>query len=202
MLTRRTSLLLPLFLAGCGGGRRKDFPPLRYDYLAPLPLNVASIQIEQRYVPSGVPPDVSQFDPEPPVQALRAMAEDRLQTLGSADLAVFVIKEASLVRQKDTISGNLAVELDIYNTPTNRVAYAQASVTATYSGDLDDLPGRLYDMTKDMMDRMNVEFEYQVRRSLGSWFLSGSVTRAPVETQPLNPTTPSRLPPPTPMPTR
>jgi hypothetical protein len=200
MLTRRTSLLLPLLLlAGCGGRRRTDFPPLRYDYLAPLPLNVASIQIEQRYVPPGVPPDVSQLDPVPPVQALRTMAEDRLQGLGNADLAVFVIREASLIRRKDTISGNLAVELDIYNTPTNRVAYAQASVSATYSGDLDDLPARLYDMTKDMMDRMNVEFEYQLRRSLGSWFLSGSVTRAPVASEPLNQTTPSTLPAPTPM---
>jgi hypothetical protein len=200
MLTRRMSLLLPLLAAGCGGSRREDFPPLRYDYLAPLPLNVASIQIEQRYVPSGVAPDVSQFDPVPPVQALRAMAEDRLQGLGSADLAVFLIKDASLTRQKDTISGNFAVELDIYNTPTNRAAYAQAGVSATYTGDLDDLPARLYDMTKDMMDRMNVEFEYQMRRSLGSWFLSGSSMRAPVEAQPLNPATSGTPPAPTPMP--
>ena len=35
-------------------------------------------------------------------------------------------------------------------------------------------PARLYDMTKRLMDRMNVEFEYQVRRSLGAWLLTAS----------------------------
>jgi hypothetical protein len=83
------------------------------------------------------------------------------------------------------LSGNLSVELAIYNTPTTRVAFAQASVTGTYTGDLDDLPGRLYDMTKSMMDRMNVEFEYQARRALGSWLLPAGAVQAPVQQQPL-----------------
>jgi hypothetical protein len=185
MLTRRGSLLLPLLLAGCGGGEERSYPPLRYDYLTPLRLNVAAIQIEQRFVPSGVPPDVTQDDPMPPARALRAMAEDRLQSLGSADRAVFIIQDASLVRRRDTLSGNLSVELAIYNTPTTRVAFAQASVTGTYTGDLDDLPGRLYDMTKSMMDRMNVEFEYQARRALRSWLLPAGAVQAPVQQQPL-----------------
>jgi hypothetical protein len=186
MLTRRGSLLLPLLLAGCGGGaEERSYPPLRYDYLTPLRLNVAAIQIEQRFVPSGVPPDVTQDDPMPPARALRAMAEDRLQSLGSADRAVFIIQDASLVRRRDTLSGNLSVELDIYNTPTTRVAFAQASVTGTYTGDLDNLSARLYDMTKSMMDRMNVEFEYQVRRALGPWLLPAGAVQAPVQQQPL-----------------
>ena len=84
-------------------------------------------------------------------------------------------------------------------------------VIGTYTGDLDDLPGRLYDMTKTMMDRMNVEFEYQVRRSLGSWLLAAGAVQAPVEQQPLTQTPPgtepqpdmppqTMPPPPTPMP--
>ncbi len=89
------------------------------------------------------------------------------------------------MRRRDTLSGKLAVELDIYNTPTTRVAFAQASVTGTVTGDLDDLPRRLYDMTKSLMDRMNVEFEYQVRRGLGSWLLPAGAAQAPVEQQPL-----------------
>jgi hypothetical protein len=187
MLTRRASLLLPLMLGACGGDEAAtSFPPLRYDYLAPLRLNVAAIQVEQRFVPSGVAPDVTQFAPVPPLSALRAMAEDRLQALGSADRAVFIIQNASLVRRRDTVTGNLSVELDIYNTPTTRAAFAQASVSGTYSGDLDDLPGRLYDLTKSLMDRMNVEFEYQVRRSLGSWLLAAGAPQAPVEQQPLS----------------
>ena len=202
MMTRRASLLLPWLLAGCGGRTPREYPPLRYSYLTPLRINVSTLQIEQRFVPSGVPPDVSQADPAPPLQALRAMAEDRIQTLGNADLAIFVIEDASLTRQKDTVVGNFAVQLDIYNTPTTRAGYAQASVSSTYTGDLDDLPSRLYGMTKDMMDRMNVEFEYQVRRSLGSWLLTAGAPQAPVEQQPLTQTPPGALPAPTPMPAR
>ncbi len=188
MLTRRASLL-PLLLAGCGGGGvKRDYPPLRYDYLTPLGLNVATIRIEQRFMPSGAAPDVSQFDPEPPLRALRAMAEDRLQALGSTGQAVFVIQDASLLRRGDTLSGNLVVELGIYTAPNARAGYAQASVSGRFTGDLDDLPGRLYDMTKGLMDRMNVEFEYQVRHALGPWLLAAGAARAPVEQQPLTST--------------
>jgi hypothetical protein len=196
MMTRRASLLLPWLVAGCGGSKPREYLPLRYSYLTPLRLNVSTLQIEQRFVPSGVPPDVSQLDPAPPVQALRDMAQDRLQALGAADLAVFVIQDASLTRRDDTINGNFAVQLDIYNTPTTRAGYAQASVSSTYTGDLDDLAGRLYDMTKTMMDRMNVEFEYQVRRSLASWLLAAGAVQAPVEQQPLTQTPPGTEPPP------
>jgi hypothetical protein len=185
MLSRRSALLLPLLATACGGGEEQSFPPLRYDYLAPLRLNVAAIQVEQRFVPAGVPPDVTQYAPVSPLAALRAMAEDRLQTLGSNDRALFVIQNASLTRRGSTITGNFAVELDIYNTPTTRAAFAQASVSGTYSGDLDDLPARLYDLTKNLMDRMNVEFEYQVRRALASWLLRAGAPQAPVQQQPL-----------------
>ena len=184
MLTRRASLLLPLLIAGCGEEER-NFPPLRYRYLTPLQLNVAAIQVEQRFVPSGAAPDVSEHDPVPPLQALRAMAEDRLQALGGAGQALFIVQDASLTRHGDTINGHFAVELDIVNAPNQRAGYARAEVSGAYTGDLDDLPGRLYDMTKTLMDRMNVEFEYQVRRSLGPWLMSATAVPAPVQQQPL-----------------
>ena len=46
------------------------------------------------------------------------------------------------------------------------------------------------------MDRMNVEFEYQVRRSLASWLLAAGAVQAPVEQQPLTQTPPGTEPPP------
>lgn len=214
MLTRRSSLLLLLLLAACGGGHeRRDFPPLRYNYLLPLRLNVAEIRIEQRYMPSGAPPDVSQLDPVPPMEALHNMATDRLQALGGSGVAVFSILNAGLLRKGDTLTGNFEVELDIYSGPDTRAAFATASVTGSYTGDMDDLRGRLYDMTKSLMDRMNVEFEYQARRSLGGWLLAAGALQAPVQQQPLivspppgppsaGPPPPVPMPPPMPIPVR
>jgi hypothetical protein len=184
-LTRRSSLLLPLLLAACGERKQRLYPPLHYGYLTPLRLNVATIEVQQRFVPSGVAPDVSQLDPMPPVQALRNMAEDRLQAFGSSGQAVFAIQQASLNRERDTIVGDLAVQLDIYTAPNVRAGYAAASVSRRYSGDMDDLPSRLYDMTKDMMDAMNVEFEFQLRRALRPWLLPEGAPQAPVQQQPL-----------------
>jgi hypothetical protein len=184
-LTRRSSLLLPLLLAACGSRPQRQYPPLHYGFLTPLRLNVAELHVEQRFVPSGVAPDVSQLDPMPPVMALRNMAEDRVQAYGTTGRAVFVIKDASMIRQRDTIRASMAVELDVYTSGTTRAGFAEAGVSRTYSGDMDDLPSTLYDMTKDMMDRMNVEFEYQLRRSLRDWLLPEGAPQTPVEQQPL-----------------
>ncbi len=192
LLTRRASLLLPFVLAACGHAERTDFLPLRYQYLPPIRLNVAQFNIEQRFYPSGIAPDITALDPVHPVEALRAMAEDRLQALGTSGQAVFGITNASLTRQDDMITCALAVELEIFPTPGIRSGFAQAVVSRQHSGPVDDLRGRLYDITKATMDAMNVEFEYQVRRNLAPWLVSAAPT--PVQQQPLE-TAPAELPP-------
>ena len=192
--SHRWSLLLPLLLAACGGGER-EYAPLHYGYLTPLRLNVGTIEIEQHFVPSNVAPDVSQLDPVQPVQALRNLAEDRLQAFGSSGRAVFVIQNASLTRRGDTVYGDFDVEVDIYTAANVRTAYAEARVSATHTGDAGDR-ATLYSMTKDMMDRMNVELEFQMRRSLGAWLLPEGVVQPPVQQQPLMPAPVPAAPPP------
>lgn len=187
-ITRRMSLLLPFVLAACGGEEPRSFPTLRYQYLPPIGLNVANIRVEQHFIPSGVPPDVTNLDPARPSDALGAMAEDRLKALGSTGTAVFVIQDASLVKQGDVITGTMDVLLNIYPAPDGpRVAFAEARVTRQRRGSVDDLPSTLYDMTKAMMDAMNVEFEYQVRRRLRDWLATGTAVVPPVQAQPLEP---------------
>jgi hypothetical protein len=187
------SLLLPLALAACGGPP-PSYPTLRYDYLPPIRLNVASIEVQQDYVPSGVAPDVSPLDPAPPVAALRQMAADRLKPFGPAGRAVFVIQNASLIQEDDTITGTFAVRLDIYTSANSRVGYAEARVSHSHSGHIDDMHSVLYDMTKQLMDEMNVQFEYQVVHSLRDWVVSGTAMPTPVQQQPL--VTPGSAPPP------
>jgi len=197
LLSRRSSMLLPLALAACGG-EPPDYPPLRYNYLPPIRLNVASVSVRPDYVPSGVAPDLSPLAPVQPVDALRQMAQDRLQPFGAAGQAVFVIQNASLLRDGDTITGTFAVRLDVYTSGNTRVGYAEARVAHSHSGHVDDIHQLLYDMTKQLMDEMNVQFEYQVVHSLRDWVAPVGGGPAPVQQQPLG--APGAGPPPGAMP--
>jgi hypothetical protein len=58
-------------------------------------------------------------------------------------------------------------------------------VSRVHTGHIDDMAAMLYDMTKDMMDTMNVEFEFQLRRSLRDWLAAPGAARAPVQQEPL-----------------
>ncbi|MGA3402907.1 MAG: hypothetical protein ABSC95_27160 [Acetobacteraceae bacterium] len=194
LLTRRASLLLPFLLAACGHEERQNFPLLRYNYLPPIRLNVAQFTVEQRFYPSGLAPDITALAPVHPVEALRAMAEDRLQALGTSGQAVFGITNASLTRQGDMIACALAVVLEIYPTPGLRSGFAQANASRQHTGPVDDLRGALYDITKATMDAMNVEFEYQVRRNLEPWLVPAAGMLPPVQQQPLD-TSPTEQPP-------
>jgi hypothetical protein len=185
-LTRRFALLLPLALAACGGGNEEAFEPLRFNYLPPIQLNVASIAIEQRFVPSGVAPDVSGQDPAPPIAALRAMAADRLQAFGTANRAVFAVLDATMTREGDVVRGTFAVSLTIQGDDGAQLGFAEARVESRHSGRIDDLRSVLYDMTKSMMNDMNVEFEYQIHRNLKAWLTNAVAPDTPVQQAPLD----------------
>lgn len=183
-LRRRTCLLIPLLLAACGGEPR-SYPPLRYDYLPQIRLNVAQVDVQQNFVSSGVAPDVTPLDPVQPADVLRQMAEDRLKPFGPSGHAVLVIQNASLVQREDTITGTLAVRLDVYSSANTRAGYAEARVSRQHIGHIDDIHQTLYDMTRQMMDAMNVELEYQIKRSLRDWLATGTAPAPTVQQQPL-----------------
>ncbi|MGH7210614.1 MAG: hypothetical protein ACREF1_04035, partial [Acetobacteraceae bacterium] len=126
-LPRRAVLLVALLAASCGSEPATAptlIAPLDFSYLLPLPLNVATVGVEQRYFPQGVPPDVSRLDPVQPVVALRTMAEQRLQAAGTTGRAVFAITDASLIQQGDVVTGTMSVELDIFGASGTREGYA------------------------------------------------------------------------------
>jgi hypothetical protein len=186
-LTRRFVLLLPLAVAACGGEEQDlAFAPLRFNDLPPIQLNVASIAIEQRFIPAGVEPDVSYRDPAPPIEALKAMANDRLQAFGTANRAVFAILDASLTRQQDVLTGSFAVSLTILDDTGTQLGFAEARVQSRHVGRIDDIRPVLYDMTRALMSDMNIEFEYQIRHHLKAWLTTGAAPAAPVEQAPLD----------------
>jgi len=183
------ALLLPLAVAACGGDEPlRDMPPLRYDFLTPLRLNVATVDVGEAPPPSPIEAQ----SPMPAGMALRQMALDRLAPGGSSGRAVFVIDVARINRTSNGLEGVLAVHLDVLTTEGTRAGFAEARVSrsATTHG---SLRRALYDLTRQMMDDMNVEFEFEVRRSLRDWLQDATTAPlpAPVEQQELpEPSTP------------
>jgi hypothetical protein len=190
MITRRTVLLLPLLAAACADDTvPQSFPLPNYRYLTPIRLNVASIEVDDRSVPIGGN-SVEAMSPLRPADALKEMATDRLVAAGSAGRAVFVIDQASLVQANGGIDGVMAVHLDVYAGGATRAGYAEARVVRrrTSTNTDEDPRAVLYDFTLQMMRDMNVEFEFQVRRSLKDWLQQtapGAPLPPPVQSQDL-----------------
>jgi len=205
-----SAVLLLLITAGCGGGEPppppRVFTPPNYSYLTKLRLNVGDIAIDDHAGPDGTEvqtggQDVSNQSPTPPSVALEEMAHDRLFAAGTSGKAVFVIDQASILRAPNgTLSGLLAVHLDLLTAGGARAGYAEARVAKQYTPGSDpvDFRGTLYDLTNQMMADMNVELEFQVRRSLKDWLVTTTSVPLPVQAQPLAPPPPppaSALPP-------
>ncbi len=187
---RRALMLLAVAVTGCATGapEGENFPPLRYNYLPVLKLNVASIEIENEWQPGDEPDHVESLAPETPLAALRQMAKDRLGAYGTSGKAVFVIEDASLVRDGPELSGSFAVRLDVYSADGTKAGFAEARAAQSAhapSGEGQAFRQALYDLTGRLMNTMNVEFEYQLRRSLGDWLAQSSTTPAAIESAPL-----------------
>lgn len=182
-LPRRAALLLPWAAAACGGdGPTRAMPPLRYDYLAPLRLNVAVVDVGSAPPPSPV----EALSPVPAGATLRRMALDRLAAGGSSGRAAFVIDTAQIDQSSRGLTGLMAVRLDILTDDGARAGYAEVRVSRSATTG-DDLRSALYDLTRQMMDDMNVELEFEIRRSLRDWLQEPTAvpSPAPVEQQEL-----------------
>lgn len=172
-------LLLPLLAAACGSSPKllRDYPPLRYDYLTKLRLNVFSIDVDEPVAPAGI------LDAEAPVRpavALRWMARDRLVPGGNSGRAVFVVDEATITQGAGALNGIMAVHLDVLTTEGTRAGFAEARVSRRRTvARGEDIRTALYDLVREMMDDMNVEFEFQVRRGLRDWLQDATTAPAP-----------------------
>lgn len=188
-MKRRALLLLPL-LAGCAGDPpvTRAFTPVRYDYLTPLRLNVGAVEVAE--LPPPAPLDAQ--SPAPLGEVLRRMGQDRLAAGGSAGRAVFTVDEASIQRAGNTLTGRGAVRVEVFGPDGVRAGFAGANVVRRVAG-----VGRgaayqaaLYDLSRQIGDDMNVEFEFQVRRTLRDFLQEAGNAPPPAPVQQQDLTTP------------
>lgn len=183
LLVACCALLLPLGLASCADDEaEQNFPPLTYTYLSQLHLNVGRIGIVDQSPPGSVPGDISAKSPVPPQQALEEMARDRLIASGVEGSAAFTITRASILHEPGgTLQGDLSVQVSILTATGAPAGYAEAHVSRTMNpGDRDpESRAVLYDFTSQMMQDMNVELEYQIKKTLHDWLVDA--TGAPLD---------------------
>ena len=173
-LLRRAFLFAPLLVApmlsGCGeDAPPASFPPPSYDYLTTLKLNVGRVEIDDSWAPRGAARRVEHLAPVTPREALRRMAEDRVVAGGTSGRAVFVIEDASIIRGPRNYEASLAVRVDMADDAGNRLGQASARVVQVRPVRDDAqraVRDDLYAFVRDLMNEMNVEFEFQIRRAM------------------------------------
>ena len=180
VLTRRMALTLPLGLAACGESLPpRVYPPLSYSFLTPLRLNVATID----YAPLPDPAPFDAVSPVPAAPALRQMAEDRLSVGGSSGRALVVVDEARITKNGSALDGTMAMHVDIISAAGQRAAFAEARVARRSTNIGRDVRSALYDITREMLDDMNVELEFQLRRSLRDYLQTTTTAPVPAPVQ-------------------
>ena len=176
MPSRRAVLLLPLAAAACGGPEPATVPPgpMRFDYLLPLPLNVASIEVADTAPPLQIG-DVGARLPVSPAEAVRVMGRDRLVAVGTTGSARFTVTQAALVEGRERLTCLVGCRLEILSAEAQRLGFVEAQSRRSVSGDDATRPRAAEALLWDAMRDLNVELEYQLKRVLKDWL----VTTAP-----------------------
>ncbi len=187
---KRLRFLLPmavLALSACSGDSSPPvtYAPLNYSYLPPINLKVVTVNIQNNYVPDAGAQALLAQDPETPADAMLAVARQRWVANGTPGPAPFTVETASIEPENGNLVGTLSVRLDVVSADGRAKGYTEASVnhseTAPDSNDQGKMQAALYDITKQLMDSMNVELQYQIQHNLGSWIAySTSAAAAPV----------------------
>ncbi|NVN47086.1 hypothetical protein HW542_09740 [Asaia spathodeae] len=186
-------------LTACGDSEPQSFAPLDYNYLSKMHLNVAHIEIVDTAPPGSTPGDISGKAPTTPQQALEQMARDRLIASGTEGSGTFTITKASILHAPGgTLLGELEAHVDLSAPSGGRAGYALAHITRNLNpGDKDpESPAVLYDLTSQMMQDMNVELEFQIKKSLHDWLVdaSGAPLQGAIQQQNIGPGAPLAAP--------
>jgi hypothetical protein len=150
------------------------FAPLSYNYLPPIVLTVSTVNLQNDYVPDPAAATLNSENPSPLPDTIMAMAQHRLVANGTPGTATFTLQTAAIEPVGDNYVGNVSVRLDVVSADGRKTGYTVASVNVTQTApDSDasqnDIQAELYNITKQLMDRLNVQLQYQIQSNMGSW---------------------------------
>jgi hypothetical protein len=212
-----TPLVAALALAGCGGPPPQTFTPLNYSYLPPIVLKVSTLSVVNNYVPGPGAATLIAEAPEAPANALLDMLNHRIVASGAPGTGTVTIETASIDQIGGNLTGTMTVDINLASPDGTSTGYTEASVSASQTApdpdaSQDVIQGALYSITKQLMDNMNVQLQYQVQRNLGPWLsfsaspgasplsvgaapAAGAIQATPLAAPPGNPSPGSSVPP-------
>jgi hypothetical protein len=209
-------LAAPLLFAACATDPAPPtVAPLQADFtfLNRLRLDVAEVLIEDRLPPPPANDRGTRTVPTMP-DLLHAVARDRLLAEGTSGRAVALLQAAEIIETRvqtrgalftaeidRRLDGRMKLRVDLIDAEGQPAGFTEAEVrrsqTVLDNVDAAGLARMTQAMAKQLVDALNVELEFQARRTLGQALVTGPrATTQPVQQEDLTTTpAPGRTPP-------
>jgi len=185
------SILAVVFLlTGCATEVQKPgFSQISFAHLQPISLNVARIEVENRYVSPATRPNVEHEFPVSPAAVASNWGRDRLRAVGQSGVARVVVRRASVVevplKRTTGVTGaftrdqserydaiiDMMVELRdaAGNVRVTAESTAKRSRSVSENVSLIEREKTWFEMTETMMSDLNTALENQVRIHMKEW---------------------------------
>lgn len=183
-------LAVVFLLTGCATEVQKPgFSQISFAHLQPISLNVARIEVENRYVSPATRPNVEHEFPVSPAAVASNWGRDRLRAVGQSGVARVVVRRASVVEvplkrttgvtgaftrdQSERYDAIIDMMVELRDTDGNvRVtaeSTAKRSRSVSENVSLIEREKIWFEMTETMMSDLNTAFENQVRIHMKEW---------------------------------
>jgi hypothetical protein len=175
-MIKRLALISALALASCSSPPPPEsFAPLNYSYLTPITFKVATLNVVNAYVPGADEATLNADNPAPPGATLMTMLNQRMQPSGQPGTGTITVQVASITEAGGTLSGQMTVDINLASADGRSTGFAEASVSASAAAPSDDDPSSndmrtaLYQLTKQLMDAINVQLPYSIAHNIPTW---------------------------------
>ena len=177
-------------LAGCATEVQKPgFSQISFAHLQPINLNVARIEVENRYVSPATRPNVEHEFPVIPAAVASNWGRDRLRAVGASGVARVIVRRASVIevplKRTTGVTGaftrdqseryeaviDMMVELRdaTGNIRVTAESTAKRSRSVSENISLNDREKIWFEMTESMMADLNTALDNQIRIHMEEW---------------------------------
>jgi hypothetical protein len=179
-----------IVVAGCAAEVQKPgFPQISFAHLQPISLNVARVEVENRYVSPAARPNVEHEFPVSPAAVAMNWGRDRLRAAGTSGVARVVVRRASVVevplKRSEGVKGlftrdqserydaviDMMAEIrdEAGNVRVTVESKAKRSRTVSENISLIEREKVWFEMTEAMMSDLNMALENQMRIHMKAW---------------------------------